>query len=197
MKNILAVLIVALALPIIGNAQDATYLDTLDATGITSAGILTRGYDVYVRTRTDINDYQLRTIKIDNLAITDSVKIQGGMYNSHYPVDTTWEDLEWNRPITRATPSAPGYDVNRDTLITWLTDVGWDEGDDIPMVLVLPHGYDTYRVVSGKLDSGVVFIRYMLWEGDFGAIMPGAPELRAAERPGWNYAAVYFEHQRA
>lgn len=197
MKHILAALTIALMLVNPAWAQDATYLDTLDATGITSATILTRGYDVYIYSHEDVNAYQLRTVSFWNLAITDSVKLQGAHLNRTRDVaDTQWIDIELTQAITASSsPGAGGYGSTRDTTYAWYSSVGRDIGTISP-VFTVPFGYDLYRVISGKLDSGVVYVRWMCWGDGYGEALPG-PSFAPTERLTWDYNAVYFDRQRA
>lgn len=196
MKHVLAFLTVVLLMFGSANAQDATYLDSLQASGVTNANTHTQGFSAFVLLGDDIaDDYEFVYMYIYDLNITDSIKVQGAVLNATRDVaDTQWVDLEFTRQKVASTGVDAGFTTTVDTTVTWLTDVGWDNGTAVGMHR-LPTGYDLYRVCTGKNDSGKVYVRTRCWDGAYGALFPPM-EHYDAYRIAAPAVACYFEHQR-
>lgn len=201
MKRIFLSVVLALVLasPVI--AQDATYLDSLQASGVTNTNTHTQGFAAFVKLRSDFNNYQRRTIVMYGYNTTDSVKLQGAILNKTRDVpDTQWVDLQLTEVIGPSTNNwAQG---GRDTAYIWFSNVGKVAAQGTAHYTAspafsVPYGYDLYRVCTGKNDSGKVYIRSMLWEGDYGYMSPGTQFFAPMPRYAPDAAACYFEHQRA
>lgn len=166
MKHILYALVLLVTVTAMSSAQYAptVYRDSLDATGVTSATTHTRGYDTFRRLRSDLPNFEKKTITIKFAKTTDSAKIQGAIVN--FGTDTTWEDITVSKSklVNLDNWSAGRLDTN----VAWITPVttgianftGHNPGST--GILDLPPGYLAYRVVSGKNDTGKVYIKTAL-----------------------------------
>lgn len=165
-----AVFALFLALTYGASAQYApTYYNrTLTATGVTTTAVNTRGYDTFVELPTDAASYERKTLILYFAKTTDSVKVQGKRDSTASGV-SPWVDIPITyRKIATSLPGAGGYGGIRDTTAFWLTPVAGGIADYTGMtpgrtpMLELPPGFRSYRVVSGKNDSGAVYIQETL-----------------------------------
>lgn len=165
MKALLAifVLTVVFALPATAQYETTFYRDSLNATGVTSSATHTRGYDTFVRLRSDAVSFIHKQLSIKFTKTTDSVKIQGAKVN--FGQDTTWEDIPVTTRLVSAINTGGGSSISRDTTAYWITPVGTGlanytgHNPGSTGILDIPPGYRAYRVVSGKNDSGYTYIQ--------------------------------------
>lgn len=142
------------------------YADSLTATGVTTAGVHTRGYDTFRALRSDLVNFEVKKIAIKFAKTTDSVKVQGAKVN--FGTDTTWEDITVNKRLITAINTGAGSSMSRDTSVVWITPVTTgianytSHNPGSTGLLDLPAGYRAYRVVSGKNDTGKVYIQTTL-----------------------------------
>lgn len=146
----------------------------LGSNAITAAAIA-RGFSGYVLLATDLNDandvklqWRWRGKTSNTLAAAtsftaDTVRVQGlyATKSGSRALDTIWVDIPLTWEITGINTGA-GASQRRDTTATVFTPVtpgmGNAEGYVSP-IFTLPKGYQSYRIVNGKADSGRTVIR--------------------------------------
>lgn len=194
MKAILFSALLIVTLAGVSIAQDATYIDSVQASGVTNANTHTQGFAAFKLLPSDYNTYGFRRISFFGFNTTDSIKIQGAILNRvGATVDTIWRDV---RITERMGPSLNNPAMSRDSSYYWFSNVGRVAADahyTSSPAYEIPYGYDLYRVCTGKNDSGEVFMRSMLWEATFGYSGPAFMQNHETR----DYVACYFEHQRA
>ena len=139
-------------------AEQIVYRDSIDgsqntATATSSAA----GFESYIYLRDDFKYYTDHSVFVKFTKVTDSVKFQVAYTN--FGEDTTWVDMYLPRLKSTKWPSAPGWTVQRDTLVTWVTDVGFDAGyTHGPFAIDHKYVGRRWRVVTGVLDTGKIYV---------------------------------------
>ncbi len=144
--------------------EQTFYRDSLDATGVTTAGTHTRGFDTFRRLRVDYSQFEVKTVTVTFKKTTDSVKFQGAKVN--FGTDTTWEDITFTKKKLTNLDNWTGGRL--DTNVVWITPVttgianytGHNPGST--GILDLTPGYKLYRMVSGKNDTGKTYLQTTL-----------------------------------
>ena len=146
-------------------AKDIHYRDSLDASGdLATATTSARGYENFKAWRTDFQNYMVHAIHVKFTKVTDSVKLQAAITN--FGQDTTWVDVQVRNTIQSAINTGAGSKVSRDTVRTWISDVGVDAGFTYGPFLVEPQYIGrAMRVVTGVLDTGKTYINQIMKTG--------------------------------
>lgn len=159
------ILFLALALACFaGTAQaqfvdQVIYRDSIDASANTATATSSAaGFEAFKRLRTDMSYYTDRAITIKFTKVTDSAKIQ--VAQRTFGTDTNWVDVEVSEKIKANAPGVVGgFAVTRDTVKTWISDVGLDNGlTQGPFYLERKYIGSIFRIVSGVLDTGKIYI---------------------------------------
>lgn len=162
MKRFSLVVLVLMLVGMTAQAQRAEqilYRDSLDASGnVATATTSALGYEVFKNWRSDFTYYVMQSLYVKFTKIEDSVKLQAAVTN--FGEDTTWVDIKVRNTLTAtASPGAGGFGQVRDTLRTWVTQVGVDGGVTMgPFFLEPEYIGRKIRAVSGVLDTGKTYI---------------------------------------
>lgn len=167
MKTLLTALVAILLVgTVAAQTRTVIYSDSLIGTTVTTTAVHARGFDVFKLLSTDAISHRDLKLSVKFIKTTDSLKLQGAKVN--FGIDTTWEDVPVTKRLISAINTGGGGSVSRDTTAIWITPLttglanysGHNPGST--GLLDVPSGYKAYRAVSGKNDSGKVYMQWSL-----------------------------------